>query len=195
MVQKCGEITPDSFIQNALDAFGSIAYRSSAEEVYENKYHLVEALVEILSWDESRLLSSSHPQLIRLLLWSIGEDEHELLRMLMDSENCEEIIESGEPVHAHLSNCDECTPMIVAMTLGAYEIVELLIRHHASTAGLPCGATERANFGLRNVVLIAVKNRMFNPLLESLLDLCLEHPQHWVQQGFQPLHVAAAFKF
>jgi hypothetical protein len=90
-----------------------------------------------------------------------------------------------------------CTPLICALFSGRVDIVNFLIDHGASTAGIACTDHLRENrlpaqfeWSKARAPYIAVHNLDFNPLLGKLLAECLMHDDHWAWSSWSLVHVA-----
>jgi ankyrin repeat protein len=111
-----------------------------------------------------------------------------------DVEACSSIIATTPCFPRVVEECGPCTPLIVALAHDQLENAKLFLDHGASTNGVACRKIRW--FGYEASALeIAVRNPLFNSILEQLLKQCLLHETHWSQRfGYwRPFHIAAAF--
>ena len=108
-------------------------------------------------------------------------------------EELKRIVSSGQSLSKPDPTCGTCSPLIIALSTRNFKIVDILIRHGASTSGFACDGVSSQFSGLRSAITMAIRYPSMNSKLDALLELCLVHENHWILQDMQPLVVAAVF--
>lgn len=105
-----------------------------------------------------------------------------------DLDKCESLIDAGHSVTDALPECGSCDPLIVALVAQQSRIVRLLLSSGASTKGVPCQGLRMMDDFNDCALNIAVRQPIFNSILDELLELDLEQ-----EHGHRNLlHTAAA---
>ena len=111
-----------------------------------------------------------------------------------DLEACRAIIEAASQFPEVTEICGKCTPLIIALEHGQVEIASFFLSLGASAGRNSCTQVDHFGIGM-SALEIAIKEPVFNPILDQILERCLSQETHWSQRFdyWRPLHIAAAF--
>ncbi|KAH7130034.1 ankyrin repeat-containing domain protein, partial [Dendryphion nanum] len=111
-------------------------------------------------------------------------------------EACKIMIQDRKLLSCPLLKCGACTALILALSEGQLEVIDLLLQHDATTSGTPCSSIQANGPLYYSAINIAISKPLLCSRLDRILVFSLRHPDHWTILSlsiWQPLHIAAAF--
>ncbi|TPX15900.1 uncharacterized protein E0L32_000234 [Thyridium curvatum] len=115
----------------------------------------------------------------------------EAMEMALSNQNvdmCRSVLNSGCPVDILLPPCRNCTPLMLAMRMGAVHLVQVLLERGAELRAGHCAWHYPAGY---NPVGGACRAERLLPCLRPVLDRALSRGHNWLGSPVTPLHVVA----